>query len=145
MWNDAIKSGVFALLVSTVTLGKPTLEGDVNKQHGALPFLGHDISSLIMMERDLKYANYTTFPFKDSSDFGFSITYLNASGKPEALEHILAAGGAKAARLRIWVHPVEGVYGLEYNLQLARRIQDAGMGVYLDFHYSDTWADPQRM
>jgi arabinogalactan endo-1,4-beta-galactosidase len=49
------------------------------------------------------------------------------------------------ARLRLWVHPVEGVYDLEYNLQLARRIQDAGMGVYLDFHYSDTWADPQRM
>jgi hypothetical protein len=25
---------------------------------GALPFIGHDISSLLMMERDLKYASF---------------------------------------------------------------------------------------
>jgi arabinogalactan endo-1,4-beta-galactosidase len=73
-----------------------------------------------------------------------SVTYLDTRGRPQALERILAAGGARAARMRLWVHPIEGVYDLQYNLQLARRVQDAGMAVYLDFHYSDTWADPQR-
>jgi hypothetical protein len=29
---------------------------------GALPFIGHDISSLLMMERDLKYASFPRPP-----------------------------------------------------------------------------------
>jgi beta-galactosidase len=29
-------------------------------------------------------------------------------------------------------------------MRMARRIEDAGMGLLLNFHYSDYWADPQR-
>ena len=42
----------------------------------------------------------------------------------------------------IWVNPVDGVYGLSYNLALASRFHSAGYSIYLDFHLSDTWADP---
>lgn len=73
-----------------------------------------------------------------------SVQYVNLAGEVTPLEHILADGGANAARMRLWVDPIEGVYNLTYNLDLASRVEKAGMKVYLDFHYSDTWADPQR-
>ena len=31
---------------------------------------------------------------------------------------------------------------LEHTLEMARRVKGAGLGLLLDFHYSDTWADP---
>ena len=36
----------------------------------------------------------------------------------------------------------KGYCDLEHTLQMAKRIKTAGMGFLLDFHYSDTWADP---
>jgi len=46
------------------------------------------------------------------------------------------------ARIRIWHTPAAGYYNLEQTLQLAGRIKALGMGLLIDFHYSDTWADP---
>jgi arabinogalactan endo-1,4-beta-galactosidase len=40
------------------------------------------------------------------------------------------------ARLRIWVNPEEGIYGLEYNIELAKRMVKKGFRVYLDFHFA---------
>jgi arabinogalactan endo-1,4-beta-galactosidase len=45
-------------------------------------------------------------------------------------------------RQRVWVNPWDGNYNLDYNIQLARRAKAAGLGLYINFHYSDTWADP---
>jgi arabinogalactan endo-1,4-beta-galactosidase len=57
--------------------------------------------------------------------------------------------GFNWARLRIFVNPIaeggyskEGFCDLDHTLRMARRIKAAGMGFLLDFHYSDTWADP---
>lgn len=47
-------------------------------------------------------------------------------------------------RLRIWVDPRNGANGLEYTTRLAQRIKAAGASFMLDFHYSDSWADPQK-
>lgn len=47
-------------------------------------------------------------------------------------------------RLRIWVNPEGGTNGLEYNLNLAKRFQSQGYKIYLDFHFSDSWADPNK-
>jgi arabinogalactan endo-1,4-beta-galactosidase len=51
-------------------------------------------------------------------------------------EAILGDGGMNSVRLRIWVNPVGGTYGLQYNLDLAKRFQDEGYKIYLDFHFS---------
>ncbi|MCX7044028.1 MAG: glycosyl hydrolase 53 family protein [Candidatus Sumerlaeota bacterium] len=52
-------------------------------------------------------------------------------------------------RLRIFCNPAapkgyssKGFCGLEQTLKMAKRIKAAGMKFLLDFHYSDTWADP---
>jgi len=57
---------------------------------------------------------------------------------------ILAAAGFNTVRLRIWVAPApdhpEG--NSTYVVALASRARAAGLGVWLDFHLSDWWADP---
>ncbi len=45
-------------------------------------------------------------------------------------------------RLRIWHTPVHGYNSLSRTLQMASRIKSSGLKFLLDFHYSDTWADP---
>lgn len=54
-------------------------------------------------------------------------------------------------RLRLFVDPTaengyssEGYCGLEHTIAMAKRIKAAGMKFLLDFHYSDTWADPGK-
>jgi len=51
-------------------------------------------------------------------------------------EAILGDGGMNTVRLRIWVNPEDGVYGLQYNLEVAKRFQEQGYKIYLDFHFS---------
>ncbi|KJR81746.1 arabinogalactan endo-1,4-beta-galactosidase [Sporothrix schenckii 1099-18] len=73
------------------------------------------------------------------------VNYKSATTNQAApLESILAASGVNMVRQRLWVNPKpdNGAYNLAYNLKLARRARAAGLGVYLDLHYSDTWADP---
>ena len=36
---------------------------------------------------------------------------------------------------RLWVNPSNGLYGLNYNVELARRFRQKGFSIYLDFHF----------
>lgn len=40
-----------------------------------------------------------------------------------------------------WVNPSDGVYGLDYGVELGKRAAAAGLDVVLNLHYSDTWTD----
>lgn len=51
-------------------------------------------------------------------------------------DDILARGGMNSVRLRIWVNPVDGTYGLQYNIDIAKRFQEKGFKIYLDFHFA---------
>ncbi|WP_183557558.1 glycoside hydrolase family 53 protein [Mucilaginibacter sp. SP1R1] len=64
---------------------------------------------------------------------------------------ILKDHGFNYVRLRIFNDPkadsgysAKGYCGLEDTKKMALRIKAAGMGFLLDFHYSDTWADPGK-
>ncbi|MDQ3814644.1 MAG: arabinogalactan endo-1,4-beta-galactosidase, partial [Armatimonadota bacterium] len=66
-------------------------------------------------------------------------------GQPRDLLDIFKARGCNLMRLRLWVQPSgqkDQVCDLAYTLALAQRIKRAGFKLLLDFHYSDTWADP---
>jgi arabinogalactan endo-1,4-beta-galactosidase len=52
--------------------------------------------------------------------------------------------GVNYIRLRLWNAPLIGYNNLAYTLKMARRVKDLGMGLMIDFHYSDTWADPGK-
>ncbi len=66
--------------------------------------------------------------------------------------HLLKNHGFNFIRLRIFVNPEHaegyspglGYCGLDSTLAMARRVKEAGLKLLLDFHYSDTWADPQK-
>ncbi len=47
-------------------------------------------------------------------------------------------------RLRLWHSPGDGYCGLAKTIEMAERIKNKGLKFLLDFHYSDTWADPKN-
>lgn len=77
-------------------------------------------------------------------------TYKDAGGnKIDDLLPFLYDKGLNAMRVRLFVNPdnFEGhdpnaCQSLPYILPLCKRIVDYGFALILDFHYSDTWADP---
>jgi len=52
--------------------------------------------------------------------------------------------GWGVVRLRLWHTPAEPWHGLDATVAYAHEIKDAGLELMLDFHYSDTWADPGK-
>ncbi|MGG3455642.1 glycoside hydrolase family 53 protein [Paenibacillus rhizolycopersici] len=65
-------------------------------------------------------------------------------GSKEDLLVILRRSGVNSIRLRIWNEPPGGFCNLERTLLMAKRIKALGMHFLLDFHYSDSWADPAK-
>lgn len=78
--------------------------------------------------------------------------YMDKDGKKISdMLAFLKEQGLNAMRVRLFVDPSlapdeakgQGVrQDLEYVKKLGKRIKDAGLQFMLDFHYSDTWADP---
>jgi len=73
------------------------------------------------------------------------------SGVKKDVLHILTENGFNWIRLRLFVDPKavkgyskDGYCDLEHTLATAKRIKTSGMKFLLDFHYSDTWADPGK-
>jgi arabinogalactan endo-1,4-beta-galactosidase len=107
------------MLLSTLSV----LFLSLSTANAALTYRGVDWSSVVVEERA-------------------GIQYKTASGTVQPLEKILAASGVNTVRQRVWVNPSNGDYNLAYNIAIAKRAKAAGLGLYVDFHYSDTWADP---
>jgi len=68
----------------------------------------------------------------------------NASAPTQDGLQILKDNGINIIRLRIWNNPAsDGTYcNLDGVLKMAKRVKQLGLMIHLDFHYSDTWADP---
>ncbi|WP_233494892.1 glycosyl hydrolase 53 family protein [Microbacterium sp. TS-1] len=77
--------------------------------------------------------------------------FSDAAGARD-LFRILADHGVNLARLRVWVDPTDaegrpyqgGTNDLATTVRLAERARDAGLGLMIDLHYSDFWADPKK-
>lgn len=66
-------------------------------------------------------------------------------GKPQDPFKLFARKGANLVRVRLWHNPEWTQYStLSDARKTIRRAKEQGMPVLLDFHYSDTWADPER-
>lgn len=107
----------------------PALLALLSRQSPSPPttfYTGHDLSSLSILESS-------------------GAIYFNPQNQSSAAEDILSAGGMNTVRLRLWVNPpAPSDYDLAYVLALAQRFSAKGLHIYLDFHFSDTWADPQH-
>jgi arabinogalactan endo-1,4-beta-galactosidase len=84
--------------------------------------------------------------------YGAGLATFKENGEPVDAIALLKRHGFNSIRLRIFVNPSnekgyspgQGFCGLDSTLSMARRVKAAGMGLLLDFHYSDYWADPQQ-
>ena len=103
-------------------------------------------------------ANMTAGEFivgADFSHFGFfedrGIAYKDGGATSNALA-ILKSNGLNCVRLRLFTSsaaqaqadPYNYTNNLDYTLPLAVRVKNAGLQCLLDFHYSDSWADPGK-
>ncbi len=102
------------------------------KAHPVGKMLGADISFLPELEsRGVKFAD--------------------DKGQRDAIR-ILKDHGFNYIRLRIFNNPArdsgyspgKGFCDLRHTMEMAKRVKALGMGFLLDFHYSDTWADPGK-
>jgi beta-galactosidase len=136
--GEGLKTG--ATEIMTVHPGKPTpvttvkYSFPISKGAGrpADKMLGADISFLPQLEaRGVKFSD---------------------GGQEKDAIQILKDHGFNYIRLRIFNNPARdsgyspghGFCDLEHTRQMAKRVKAAGMKWLLDFHYSDTWADPGK-
>jgi len=93
-----------------------------------------DDDSLTYYGADLSYVN-------EMEDCG--AVYKDASGTAKDPYKIFSEAGANLVRVRLWHNPTWTEYS-NYNdvKKTIARAKAEGMHVLLDFHYSDTWADP---
>ncbi|MEV6300216.1 glycosyl hydrolase 53 family protein [Actinoplanes sp. NPDC051861] len=70
--------------------------------------------------------------------------FYDVRGKRDNPYEILQRAGVNYARLRIWNDPTSGYSNKDAVLRQARAIKKAGLKLLIDFHYSDTWADPGK-
>jgi arabinogalactan endo-1,4-beta-galactosidase len=89
---------------------------------GAVPFRGADISYLPELEE-------------------LNVAFLDGTLTRDPLE-ILRARGINLVRLRVWNNPAAGYCSVPRTLALAARARALGMHLLVNFHYSDSWADP---
>ena len=76
----------------------------------------------------------------EMEDSGYQ--FYNNSGVQQSLFTILSGKGINAIRLRVWVNPSSGWCNTTDVVNKALSAKAAGMKILIDFHYSDTWADP---
>src|SRR5690348_5470129 len=115
------RAGRAAVLLAAVTLPATLLTPTASA--ASLSMLGADVSSV---QRAL--------------DLGAK--YYDANGAARDPLDILKGVGVNYVRLRIWNNPRSGYNNKAKVLQYARTVKAKGLKLLVDFHYSDTWADP---
>ncbi|MBB3186263.1 glycoside hydrolase family 53 protein [Microbacter margulisiae] len=72
------------------------------------------------------------------------VKFYNAAGTQTECMTLLKSLGINSIRLRAWVNPSDGWCNTKDLLVKALRAKNLGMRIMIDFHYSDTWADPSH-
>ena len=94
----------------------------------------------------------TTADFVKGADVGFltgqerhGVKFHDRNGRErECLELLKNDYQMSAIRMRVWVNPRGGSCDKNELLAMARRVKALGMQLMVDFHYSDSWADPAK-
>jgi arabinogalactan endo-1,4-beta-galactosidase len=82
-------------------------------------------------------------------------TRYSDNGVQKDILEILKDHGFNYIRLRVFVDPTkstprdrpysaQGYCDLPHTIAMSKRVKAAGMGLSIDFHYSDSWADPGK-
>jgi arabinogalactan endo-1,4-beta-galactosidase len=72
------------------------------------------------------------------------VLFYDKNGVKTECMALLKSLGMNSIRLRVWVNPTDGWCNKTDVLVKAKRAKDLGMRIMIDFHYSDSWADPGK-
>ncbi|HZL43171.1 MAG TPA: glycosyl hydrolase 53 family protein [Verrucomicrobiae bacterium] len=72
------------------------------------------------------------------------IKFYDSGGTQQDCLQILKSSGIDSIRLRVWVDPPDGWCGQADVVKMAARAKNLGFRIMIDFHYSDSWADPGK-
>lgn len=126
MTNKNFKSFIKLLLCLTLLLGASFNPVHQKPAEAAAAFAkGADVSWLSEME----YYNWA---------------FYNDNGVKQDLLQILKDHGMNSIRLRVWVNPSINFSNKADVVKQAVRAKNMGFRIMIDFHYSDTWADPGK-
>ncbi|WP_281324489.1 glycosyl hydrolase 53 family protein [Flavobacterium sp. IMCC34518] len=74
--------------------------------------------------------------------------FYDTNGSQKDCLQLLKDRGMNTIRLRVWVNPsndkASGHCSTTETVAMAIRAQNMGMRIMIDFHYSDSWADPAK-
>jgi arabinogalactan endo-1,4-beta-galactosidase len=70
--------------------------------------------------------------------------FYNSAGTQTDCIQVLKSIGMNTVRLRVWVNPSDGWCNTADVVAKAVRANALGMKILIDFHYSDSWADPGK-
>jgi arabinogalactan endo-1,4-beta-galactosidase len=73
---------------------------------------------------------------------GAGLKFYTSAGTQQDCFQLMKDLGMTAIRLRVWVNPAGGWNGTTDVVAKAQRAKALGLKVLIDFHYSDSWADP---
>lgn len=68
--------------------------------------------------------------------------FYDVDGQETDVLQLMKDYGMNAIRVRVWVNSIDGFSSPEDVLALCKRAKKLGLPVMIDFHYSDSWADP---
>lgn len=103
----------------------PPVEEEIQTEPGTGFALGADISWVTQLESEGE-------------------VFYNAAGQNMECTALMKELGMNAIRLRVWVGPEGNWCSKSDVLAKAIRARKLGMRIMIDFHYSDTWADPGK-
>jgi arabinogalactan endo-1,4-beta-galactosidase len=70
--------------------------------------------------------------------------YFDEKGVQGDALKILHDHGMNFARIRVWVNSPDGYHGKAQLLEMSKRLKANHIKLLVDFHYSDSWADPGK-
>ena len=114
--------------------------------HGFKP---HELQQEMEQLEQFLQADYD---FVKGADVGFltgqerrGVVFHDRNGRErECLELLKNDYQLSAIRMRVWVNPRGGDCDKFALLAMAKRVKALGMDLMVDFHYSDSWADPAK-
>ncbi len=128
MQMKSILIGLVLIVVCAVQVGctkspiSPKPKTNVVKSHPDSFIMAMDVSSLSMILRN-------------------NIIFRNAAGEATDIFELLKQSGINTIRLRTWVGN-DVNYGADSIFRISELARKKGLLIWLDLHYSNTWADP---
>ncbi|MER7518359.1 arabinogalactan endo-1,4-beta-galactosidase [Streptomyces sp. NPDC126499] len=133
-------NGAWIRIVTPVVVRGGACTVSVNSDASAGNWINVDDLTLTPGTAGVPVKGVDVSTLRKSEDLGG--VYRTSGGAAGDALGILKSAGANYGRLKVWVDPADGYNDKARVLTMAKRIKAQGMRLLVDFHYSDTWADP---